>query len=375
MSPRSLEAVPFTDRSTSNQIVTLPGGETGYSLAGQLDPEEAKHITIINHGLPNSRWCIGPAHNMAKEEGVMMLCPERPGFGNTPYRTTMNTILDYPKDIEALIHEIRSGNLREHINPDIPISMIGVSGGAPATVACAHELPEDALNKIVVVNGMGPYGMEDSTRGMPWYQKLLFWNANHDKFLPLRPLNFAFRWANLAGLKVVQKLTQWFPQWAVKKMPHGNAYDTDVAVAYRQMLHKDALEATKQGIRGLAREIVKISNDWGFDPANIKTGNRVHIFSATEDTSVPPANATNILRAIGDPKKATHQQEAGYDHLMVFSIMPLILDDICGLGLEDLIEEEKDLITTLRDFNGGLASEEDFQRAVEAARAVERRRN
>jgi len=354
--------------------MNLPSGETGYSLAGQLDPQQAKYITILGHGDPNSRWCSGPAHNMAKEEGILIACPERPGFGNTPYRSKNNEILDNAKDINAFIHEILSGKL-DHVNPNLPISMIGVSGGAPVTLACAHEFPEDSLDKIVVVNGMGPYEMDGSTSGMPWYQKLLFWNAHRDKVLPLRPFNFAFRWANLAGLKMVQKATQWFPKWAVKKMPHGNAYDTDVAVAYRQMLRKDALEATKQGISGLAREIVKISNDWGFDPNEIPEGNRVHIFSATEDTTVPPQNATNILRAIGDPKKATHQQEAGYDHLMIFSIMPRILDRICGLGLEDLIKEEKDLLQEVRNFSGGSEAEERlYRQALEAAHEARRRK-
>jgi pimeloyl-ACP methyl ester carboxylesterase len=123
------------------RTLTLPDGrDLGYAVAG--DP--AGDPGLVFHGWPNCRTFAAAFDEIGSERGLRIVAPERPGFGVSdpdPGRQ----LTDWPADVTALM---------DHLGID-EAPVLGISGGGPYALSCAHEVP-GRTPRAAVGCGVGP---------------------------------------------------------------------------------------------------------------------------------------------------------------------------------------------------------------------------
>ena len=189
-------------------------------------------------------------------------------------------------------------------------AVLGVSGGGPATLACAWKIPE-RLTAVGVVSSPCPTDAPGVTAGMSRTNRTLFLLAKHAPALVR--VNMAF----LAYLARTDRL--------VERLVYKMA-DVDKALVerheIRHYLAAGFAEAMRQGGAGSAHELViNHGRPWGFSLEDIKLG--VHLWQGEEDPSVPPAMGRYLAQTIPNCK-ATFIPGAG--HLWILDHVGKVLD-------------------------------------------------
>ncbi|RAO70595.1 uncharacterized protein BHQ10_006607 [Talaromyces amestolkiae] len=98
------------------------------------------------HGFPSSRIEAEPADDMARRCGIRILALDRPGFGlSTPQPG--RKIVDWPNDVR----DFATGMGLDRF------AVMGLSGGGPFALACAHALPKDMVAGVGLFASGGPW--------------------------------------------------------------------------------------------------------------------------------------------------------------------------------------------------------------------------
>ena len=129
-----------------DQMITLSDDRRlGYAEYG--DPQGWP--LMFFHGTPGSRVMARFAGPKARELGLRLIAPDRPGFGLSDFQP-QRRLLDWAKDVEELADAL---NLEQ-------FSVVGVSGGGPYVAVCAWKLGERLIS-AGIVSGLAP---EDRVR-------------------------------------------------------------------------------------------------------------------------------------------------------------------------------------------------------------------
>ena len=123
-----------------SRIHVLPDGRrVGYAEYG--DPGGLPVLAL--HGTPGSRLMFALADADARDRGLRLIAPERPGYGLSDYRSCAS-LLDHAADLAALADALGIGQF----------ALIGVSGGGPYALAAAAAMP----GRVVLLALVGPVG-------------------------------------------------------------------------------------------------------------------------------------------------------------------------------------------------------------------------
>src|SRR5688572_6695284 len=126
-----------------DQQVSLPDGrKLGYGDYGDPQGEPV----FFFHGWPSSRFHGKLLHEGARERGLRVIAPDRPGIGLSdplPGRGFGT----WPGDVAGLADALGFGTFR----------LFGISGGCPYTLATAAALPE-RVRAAAVLCGAPPLG-------------------------------------------------------------------------------------------------------------------------------------------------------------------------------------------------------------------------
>jgi pimeloyl-ACP methyl ester carboxylesterase len=116
--------------------VKLPDGRgLAYTEWGLPDGKPVLYF----HGTPGSRlWC--PDEEATAAAHVRLIAPDRPGFGRSD-PLEGRTLADWPKDVEALADALQISSF----------AVVGVSGGAAYSAACAALIPE-RLSSVAIIS-------------------------------------------------------------------------------------------------------------------------------------------------------------------------------------------------------------------------------
>ena len=97
------------------------------------------------HGITGSRMEAQTADTIAKDLGIRLIAPDRPGYGDSDIQDGF-CLLDWPNVISQLADKLRLSQF----------SILGFSNGGSYALACAHELAE-RLKHITVVGSTAPF--------------------------------------------------------------------------------------------------------------------------------------------------------------------------------------------------------------------------
>lgn len=218
------------------------------------------------HGTPGARPMIRVIDAEARNHGVRIIAPDRPGFGISDFQPE-RTLLDWPPDLCALA---------DHLGLE-RFGVTGVSGGGPYALACAYAIPQ-RLTTVGVVSGIGPVA-----------ESGLHTALTHSPLAGLALLQRAPRLIHAVTASVAFGLHR-FPDKVFKSLlAVSSASDCEVLQrpAVRQCLLEAFSEAFRHGVQGISHEVVLFGRAWGFDLRRITIP--VQLWHGKADQQVPVA--------------------------------------------------------------------------------------
>ncbi len=281
---------------------------TGRSLA-YLDLGQPNGLPIFFfHGLPGSRIEAIALHESAKTHGFRILAPDRPGFGESDPQTRYR-FLDWPSEIVTMADNLGLDTF----------GVIGVSGGGPFALACAHAIPE-RLEIVLDIGGSAPKWTDAASRQELSRVDRIF--STLGSYLPalfLRP-PFAYMAYRLHRIENGPQFAKLFGD-AISE-PDRKLIEQDWV---GRLLILDARESFRQGTKAVAEESILNYKSWGFALSEISMP--VHLFHGTEDKLVPFSfgefKARSIPRSVFNPIK-------GQGHFYLLLNSNLLFDYITG---------------------------------------------
>jgi pimeloyl-ACP methyl ester carboxylesterase len=102
---------------------------SGRRLEVRESGDPGGHPAFFFHGLIGSHHQASDIDGQAKERGLRVIAPNRPGVGRSEF-TRRRTPLDVVPDVEDIANALRLGDF----------SVIGISGGTPYALATLSRL-------------------------------------------------------------------------------------------------------------------------------------------------------------------------------------------------------------------------------------------
>jgi pimeloyl-ACP methyl ester carboxylesterase len=142
--------VPLRPPRAQGTVRLRDGRQLGFAEYGVPD---GKPILWL-HGTPGGRQQVPPkARAMAASAGVRLVGVERPGAGwSTPH--LHENVLGFADDVLDLVDALGIGRF----------ALVGLSGGGPYVLACAHRLPERVIAGALL-GGVAPAKGPDAIAG------------------------------------------------------------------------------------------------------------------------------------------------------------------------------------------------------------------
>lgn len=249
-------------------VVTLPDGRSmAYGDYGAPDG-----IPLIGmHGTPGSRLMFSIADAQARDLGIRLLAPERPGFGISSYHRG-RTLASFARDTAIFADRLGIGRF----------AVAGISGGGPYATACAALLP-DRVTSLGLVSPVGPVmGAEGAPRIGPGHHVLFRVSPNIPPLIwPLFAIGrAAFLYAPIGMYGFI--LSRSTPSdWKILTRPE-----------VRTNLLAGVAEGLRPGVKAGLQEMALFSRPWDIPFAAITAP--TILWQGTADRNVPPSAAFRL---------------------------------------------------------------------------------
>jgi pimeloyl-ACP methyl ester carboxylesterase len=251
------------------EIRRRDGSVIAYEAAG----EPGGKPVLLCHGLADSRLSARLFTQPARELGLFVVAPDRPGIGRSDPRR-LRWLVDWVEDAALVLDAVRAGSA----------AVLGISGGGPFAAACAARLP----GRVRSLGLVSPLGLPEwPTRGMAPGERAALQIARR---VPALGGWFLGRLATLA-----LRSPRLFLRIATSELP-----DSDRLALTRPSMRDPFLaaytEAFRQGSWGVAQDLRVFTRPWGFPLAAIQAPTVIHHGDA--DTTVPLLHAQLFAKAI-----------------------------------------------------------------------------
>ncbi len=145
-------------RSQTQFVQLKNGAQIAYNQYGDLTGVPV----FFCHGWPSSRTMAQLTDAAARELGVRIISPDRPGIRDSSF-IAGRKLLDWPPVVRRIADELQIGKFR----------VLGISGGAPYAFAIAWAMPE-RVKAIAIVSGAPPIAeLEDRSGLLKFYRWML----------------------------------------------------------------------------------------------------------------------------------------------------------------------------------------------------------
>jgi pimeloyl-ACP methyl ester carboxylesterase len=137
----------------------------GSVIACEVVGEPGATPLVLCHGLADSRLSAHLFTQAARELGLRVVAPDRPGVGGTGPRR-LRRLADWVEDAALVLDAVGAG----------PAALLGISAGGPFAAACAAAIP-GRVRSLMLVSPLGPPGWP--TGGMAAGERLSLRIAQH----------------------------------------------------------------------------------------------------------------------------------------------------------------------------------------------------
>jgi pimeloyl-ACP methyl ester carboxylesterase len=284
----------------NEEVVRLPDGRR-VAIASHGDPR-GRPIFVL-HGVPVSRLGHEFADAPARERGVRVLCPDRPGIGLSDPKPG-RTIRGYPDDVAAIADALGLGRF----------AVVGLSGGGPYALACGARLPH-RVTAVGVMAGVGPLDKPGALEGMIGTDRRLLDLSVRRPLLARTMLGAMAALAKLVPSMLVKRYADELGE------PDGSFLQEEERDLGATGVMSTMVEAFRQGSAGPAEEYRLCAQPWGFDLADVRVP--VWLWQGEEDRLTPVHHAEDMASRL--PRVALRVLP-GTGHLSLTQHVDAILD-------------------------------------------------
>jgi pimeloyl-ACP methyl ester carboxylesterase len=272
------------------------GRRVGYAVFG--DPDGTPVVNC--HGGLVSRNDCAPADDIARELGLRIISPDRPGIGLTD-RLPGHDIVSWARtDLRDLVDALGLERF----------SVMGWSAGGQHALAAAHVLGE-RIDRVAIVAGCLPIDDPANRSQLSALdQRLLRWT---DKAVPAAKAYF--RMTHLLATRAPKRLV---------KMSAGELEgDESGALAEHAAWFAQTMAEGSHDAAGQVDDYRAFGAPWGFGPEDIGVPALIH--HGTKDALVPVAWADELGRRIPNARVTTYP---GAGHLLAVTHAREILESL-----------------------------------------------
>lgn len=263
----------------------------GSVIAVEAAGEPGAVPVLLCHGLADTRLAAHLFTDVARELGLLIIVPDRPGTGRTG-RRRLDRVADYAQDAALVLDGLGVG----------PVAVVGNSAGGPFAAACAAQLP----GRVASLTLVSPLGRPEwPTAGMATGERLSLEVSRH---APEFGGWFLDRLAALA-----RRRPELFLRMATSELPDIDR-DALARPGEREAFLASYTEAFRQGSWGVAQDLRVLARPWGFQLGSITVPAIIHHGDA--DTTVPPEHARRYADAIPGAQLRLHP---GHGHFSILS--------------------------------------------------------
>jgi len=273
----------------------------GYAEFGDPDGR----LVLWHHGTPGARRQIALGGRRAAERlGLRLVCVERPGVGDsTPHR--YRCIRDWAED---------AAKVADHLGHE-EMAVVGLSGGGPYALACAHELPE----RVAVVGLLGSVGPVAGSEAAPGASVVALAMRFQGILDPMRSVLGPALWL---AIQPISPFVHPLYRLYASLMPEGDQEvfaDPDIEA----MFIDDILHASRRRFGAVLHDAALFGRPWGFDLADIDTP--VFWWHGDADNIVPLAHAEHSVALLQSCELVVRPTES---HLGGFAVADVVLETL-----------------------------------------------
>jgi pimeloyl-ACP methyl ester carboxylesterase len=258
------------DALVTSDVITLPDGRR-LSWHEVGDPHGSP--VIYTAGTPVSGLGGGCYREEARAAGLRWISPDKPGYGGSSYHRG-RSLISWGDDLARLVG---------HLGLD-RFALAGESGGAPFTLAAAHQLAA-RVSVVALIAAGGPMGPAERA-GMKVSARVMNWLARNAP---------ALNTVRVAAMR--RALVS--PQRRERSLHRAMAATPDAAHTAALRIEFEAVaDALRQGTRATVQELALIKRPWPFPLREVKTP--VHLWHGVVDRNAPIAFARCLIRELPD---------------------------------------------------------------------------
>jgi pimeloyl-ACP methyl ester carboxylesterase len=244
----------------AEQLIQLPN-ETQIALQEYGDPNGVP--VVFCHGWPSSCTMAELTDDAARDVGIRIISPDRPGISGSIFHGERK-LLDWPPIVQQLVDHLGIGEF----------CMLAISGGAPYAYATAWSMPE-RVRAIAIVSGAPPIvDLSDQNGLLPLYRWMLALYGKHPELLR-KLFRVARPFASLRmSIRIARKLLRFLQPCDAEALRDSAAFEA-------------CFESQRRAWRGSAEGVMidaKVyAEPWGFALEEVKVP--VRLWHGKQDRS------------------------------------------------------------------------------------------
>ena len=259
------------------------------------------------HGWPSSRLQGEFMHEVGQKRGIRIVSPDRPGIGLSDFQPGRR-LLDWPAVIQELATQLGWTNFH----------VLGVSGGGPYVLACAHAMPERLLSAGVVCGA--PPLREVGAQDLMWTYRLALWGQRH---LP---------WLLGAGLAVAGQFMRLPSNSILMAAFISKMCERDQLALHTPELYHILMESGRVGVgspvRALSVDGDIYSSDWGIDFGRVLFP--IRYWHGGRDSNIPVTMVERLVEKMPNASLTVLQEDGHYSLPML--CIEMIVGELLNAG-------------------------------------------
>jgi pimeloyl-ACP methyl ester carboxylesterase len=283
-------------------VSTENGGTVAISEYG--DPRGAP--VFFCHGWPSSRTMAELAHEAARDLGVRIISPDRPGIRDSGFQPDRR-LADWPALLKTLADHFGIDRFR----------ILAISGGAPYAYASGWMMP-DRVEKIAVVSGAPPLDeLKDHDGLLPIHRQMLRWRESRPGLLKAL-FHLARPFAALRmPIRLRPLLLRFLQPCDANVLRESRAFD---------ICFDSARKAWRSSALGVMTDAEIYATPWGFRLEDVHVP--VSLWHGTKDRTFAPRLAQDVASRL--PSCDFRLVEDAGHYSLPIRYMPEILKDLVG---------------------------------------------
>lgn len=282
------------------KTITLANGAT-VAISEYGDPNGAP--VFFCHGWPSSRTMAELAHDAARDLGVRIISPDRPGIRDSQLQPNRR-LIDWPPFLNEIADRFGIDRFR----------LLAISGGAPYAYASGWMTPE-RVEKIAVASGAPPLDQLDDHDGLlPIHRRMLALRARRPRWM--KPLFYLARpfVAMRMPIRLRPLLLKFLQPCDANVLRESRAFD---------VCFESARQAWRSSAAGVMTDAEVYAIPWGFSLEEVRVP--VTLWHGTKDRTFAPRLANDVARRL--PNCEYHLIEgAGHYSLPIRYIREILAD-------------------------------------------------